>query len=165
MIKLDFKKFTLYLFILIIIFFLDRISKIYILNILVKSGEVDIYVNKFLSLILIWNKGIGFGLFSNSNDFFYNLTSLIIITINFVLIYFIIISKNLEAFFYTLILGGSLGNLFDRFYYSAVPDFIDINYNGFHWFVFNVADIFITIGIICLIFKEILEYKKVSNEK
>ena len=84
MIKLDFKKFTLYLFILIIIFFLDRISKIYILNILVKSGEVDIYVNKFLSLILIWNKGIGFGLFSNSNDFFYNLTSLIIITINFV---------------------------------------------------------------------------------
>ena len=60
-----------------------------------------------------------------------------------------------------MILGGSLGNLYDRVYYSAVPDFIDLNYNGYHWFVFNVADIFITIGVFALIFFELLK----KNEK
>ena len=59
------------------------------------------------------------------------------------------------------VLGGSWGNLFDRVYYSAVPDFIDFHIKDFHWFVFNVADIFITLGIMCLILVEVF----INNKK
>ena len=73
-------------------------------------------------------------------------------------------SKGFEKFSFIMIIGGSFGNIFDRIFYSAVPDFIDININNFHWFIFNVADIFITLGIICLISIEILGNKKFKNE-
>ena len=152
-------KYIIYFCLFLIIFLLDRISKIYILSI---SNEetLNIYINDFLSIILIWNTGIGFGLFSSSQEIFYNFITAVISFINILIIYLIITSDRLSSFFYVIILGGSAGNLFDRLYYSAVPDFIDLNYKGFHWFVFNVADIFISLGIICLIIRELLEYKK-----
>ena len=108
-------------------------------------------------------QGIGFGLFSFEQSEIYNLITILIIFINLCIIYLIVKSKENSVYFFLIILGGSLGNLFDRLYYSAVPDFIDISYKGYHWFVFNVADIFITLGIICLIFAELLNYKK-NNE-
>ena len=145
--------------IIAIIFLLDRISKIYILNIAEATGEVDIYINSFLHFILIWNKGIGFGLFSSDQSSVYNFITILIFLINLIIIYLIFKSRKIISYFYALILGGSLGNLFDRVHYSAVPDFIDLNYKGYHWFIFNIADIFITIGIICLIFAELLNYK------
>ena len=154
------KKIIYYFLISLSIFALDRISKIYVINIAEKFGQVDIYINKFLNIILVWNSGIGFGLLSFEKEFLYNLTTLIIILVNFVILYLGIKSNNLKGFLFFIILGGSLGNLFDRLYYSAVPDFIDINYNGFHWFIFNVADIFISVGIICLIFVELFFNKK-----
>ena len=150
--------------ILVVCFALDRFSKIYILNILNNEGQVDFYINQYLNIYLVWNTGIGFGLFSLGNNLYYNLFTGIIILINFVLLYFAIIETKIKSFFLMIILGGSLGNLFDRVYYRAVPDFIDLNYAGYHWFIFNVADIFITIGIICLIFFEFIFYKK-NNEK
>ena len=156
------KKIIYYFLISLSIFALDRISKIYVINIAEKFGQVDIYINKFLNIILVWNSGIGFGLLSFEKEFLYNLITLIIILVNFVILYLGIKSNNLKGFLFFIILGGSLGNLFDRLYYSAVPDFIDINYNGFHWFIFNVADIFISVGIICLIFAELFFNK---NEK
>ena len=160
------KKITYYFLISLSIFALDRISKIYVINIAEKFGQVDIYINKFLNIILVWNSGIGFGLLSFEKEFLYNLITLIIILVNFVILYLGIKSNNLKGFLFFIILGGSLGNLFDRLYYSAVPDFIDINYNGFHWFIFNVADIFISVGIICLIFVELFFNKKEKlNEK
>ena len=149
---------------LVICFAIDRFSKIYILNILNNEGQVDFYINQYLNIYLVWNTGIGFGLFSAENNIFYNIFTGIIILINFVLIYLAFIETKIKSFFLMVILGGSLGNLFDRVYYRAVPDFIDINYAGYHWFIFNVADIFITIGIICLIFSEFIFYKK-KNEK
>ena len=149
---------------LVVCFALDRFSKIYILNILNNEGQVDFYVNQYLNIYLVWNTGIGFGLFSSENNFFYNFFTFIIIIINFLILYFAFIETKVKSFFLMIILGGSLGNLFDRFYYKAVPDFIDLNYAGYHWFIFNVADIFITIGIICLIFFEFIFYKK-NNEK
>ena len=142
------RKIVISIFILLSIFFLDRISKILILNILAEAGRVDIYINSFLNFYLVWNKGIGFGLLSSDQDLFYNVVTTLIILINFVIIYLLFKEKGLKYYFLIIILGGSLGNLFDRIYYRAVPDFFDLNYNGFHWFVFNVADIFITIGII-----------------
>ncbi len=163
MINRHLKKYLIYFFILSIIFFLDRISKIYILQIAEQTGKVDIYFNSFVNFILVWNTGIGFGLFSLEEATLYNFITLIIILINIFIAYLVFVSKGLKAYFLLIILGGSLGNLFDRIHYSAVPDFIDINYNGFHWFVFNIADIFITIGIVCLIFDEIIINKKIQK--
>ena len=163
MINRHLKKYLLYFFILSIIFFLDRMSKIYILQIAEQTGKVDIYFNSFVNFILVWNRGIGFGLFSLEEATLYNFITLIIILINIFIAYLVFVSKGLKAYFLLIILGGSLGNLFDRLYYSAVPDFIDLNYKGFHWFVFNIADIFITVGIICLIFDEIILNKKIQK--
>tara|TARA_B100000963_G_scaffold336685_1_gene331975 strand:- start:804 stop:1301 length:498 start_codon:yes stop_codon:yes gene_type:complete len=152
------------LVLLVICFTLDRLSKVYILNLLNNEGQVDFYINQYLNIYLVWNSGIGFGLFSSENNLFYNLFTAIIVIINFVIFYFAFIETKIKSFFLMIILGGSLGNLFDRVYYRAVPDFIDLNYAGYHWFIFNVADIFITIGIICLIISEFIFYKK-KNEK
>jgi len=161
--KLFFKKFFLYFGIVLFIFLADRISKLYILSILENSGSVDIHINSYINLILVWNSGIGFGLLSFEQSEIYNLITILITIINIIIVYIVIKSKDLKAYFFLIVLGGSLGNLFDRIYYSAVPDFIDISYNDYHWFIFNVADIFISLGIICLIFAELLDYKK-KNE-
>ena len=154
------KKVIIGIILLVIIFFLDRITKILILNIVEETGKLDIYVNSFLNLYLVWNKGIGFGLLSFDQKSTYNVISLLILLINLIIIYLIYNEKSIKTYFLLVILGGSFGNLFDRVYYNAVPDFIDLNYKGYHWFIFNVADIFITLGILCLIFSELLNYKK-----
>ena len=158
-------KFLVGFIFLVVCFALDRFSKIYILNILNNDGQVDIYINQYLNFFLVWNKGIGFGLFSSESKGFYNLITFLIIIINLVLLYFAIFESKFKSLFLMIILGGSLGNLFDRIYYNAVPDFIDINLGSFHWFVFNVADIFISIGIICLILSEFINYKQLKDEK
>ena len=158
------KLFLIYVSYIFILFAIDRVTKFQVLAILESQDKVDIYVNSFLNLYLVWNKGIGFGLFSFDNTTAYNLITLIILFINVIIVYLIFVEEGLKIYFLLTILGGSLGNFVDRLYYKAVPDFIDINYNGYHWFIFNVADIFITLGIICLIFAELLNYKS-SNEK
>ena len=147
-------------FIVIDIFIFDRISKLYILNLIEKDGLVNIYINQFLNFHMIWNTGIGFGLFSSESHVYYNLITFLIILINIIILVMIFKYKNYKSFLLLMILGGSLGNLFDRIYYKAVPDFIDLHYNSFHWFIFNVADIFITLGVIILIFVELLINKK-----
>ena len=162
--NLSLKKIIIYFSILVTIFFLDRISKLYILNILEKENVVDIYVNNFLNIILVWNSGIGFGLLSFDSSAIYNFVTMLIVLINIVILYLALQSNNLKGYLFVIILGGSLGNLFDRIYYSAVPDFIDLNYNNFHWFVFNVADIFITVGIMCLILVELFFNKHELND-
>ena len=158
------KKFFLSLTIISVIFSFDRISKLFILNLAEGEKYIDIYFNSFLNFHLIWNTGVGFGLFSSETSFYYNLITLLIVLINIIILMMVIKSQDYKLFFFLMILGGSFGNLFDRIYYQAVPDFIDIHYGNFHWFVFNVADIFITLGIACLIIVEfILNNKK--NEK
>ncbi len=154
------KKVIISILLLIFVFVLDRITKITILNIAEETGKVDIYVNQFLNFYLVWNKGIGFGLLSSDQEYIYSAVTYIIVIINLIIIYLIFSEKGYRRYLLLVILGGSSGNLFDRFYFNAVPDFIDLNYNGFHWFIFNVADIFITIGIICLIIAELVIYKK-----
>ena len=146
------------------IFFVDRISKIYIIKISALESKVDIYLTEYLNFYLIWNKGIAFGLFSFNESFIYNSITGIIIIISIIILIMTYINNGLKKISLIFVLGGALGNLFDRIYYSAVPDFIDLHFNDFHWFVFNVADIFITLGIICLIFDEIFVNNK-KNEK
>ena len=150
------KSLFLYFLIFVSIFLIDRVSKI---NLASTFGTIDIQINNYINIFLIWNTGIGFGLFSSSNSIFYNIITFLILMINFIIIYLIYTSENTKRLIFIVILGGSTGNLFDRAYYSAVPDFIDLHYKGYHWFVFNFADIFISIGIFCLILMEILNYK------
>jgi len=161
MLKINLKKILINFTIVLIIFLIDRLSKIYILQIAELGKTVDIYVTQYLNFYLIWNKGIAFGLFSFDESFIYNLITSIILTITIVIMVMITRSAGFKKNSLLLVFGGSLGNLFDRIYYSAVPDFIDIHINDFHWFVFNAADIFITIGIICLILDEIF----INNKK
>jgi len=147
----------------LIIFCVDRISKIYVTELAEKTDVSEIYLTSFLNLYLVWNTGIAFGLFSFSNEFVYNLFTTLIVLINAIIIYLVIITKDFRKYFFLMILGGSFGNLFDRLYYGSVPDFIDFHIANFHWFIFNIADIFITVGVICLILAEVL-YKKDTNE-
>tara|TARA_B100000029_G_scaffold297459_1_gene290656 strand:+ start:4638 stop:5138 length:501 start_codon:yes stop_codon:yes gene_type:complete len=165
MFKNNLKKYLISFSIVIFVFFLDRITKLYILNLAESEKYVDIYLNSFLNFYLIWNKGIGFGLFQLENSFFYNFITALIIIINIIILVMIIKSKDYKIFFLLMILGGSSGNLFDRLYFKAVPDFIDLHYESFHWFIFNVADIFISIGLICLIIAEFILNNKKDNEK
>ena len=163
MLKINFKKFFLYSIIFIFIFTLDRISKIYILSLAETNDIVDIYLNPFLNLYLIWNKGIAFGLLSFNEKSIYNFITILIIIITFIILIIIIRSNNYKVYFFIFILSGSIGNLFDRIYYSAVPDFIDFHLSDFHWFIFNVADIFISLGVICLIIVEFF-FNKTSKK-
>ena len=140
-----FKKENIYYFVLIIIiFFLDRYSKFTVIS---NFSERTYYINKYLNLDLIWNIGIGFGFLSTNSSLFYNLVTIIVGIVIIFLLYVFAQSERIDKFIYSIIIGGALGNFFDRLAYKAVPDFIDLNYNNFHWFTFNVADIFITIGI------------------
>ena len=149
------------LFFILILFLIDRVTKFLIVIYSNPSGELIIPVTSFLKLNLIWNNGIAFGLLSFQEDFYYNLLTMLIIIIILILSYLMIRSNDVEKAGFCLIIGGSLGNIFDRIYYSSVVDFIDFHIKNFHWFIFNVADIFITIGVITLIILEI--FKK--NEK
>ena len=154
------KKIYLFVFILIL-FSVDRISKILVLKNFSNNSLSEIYFNSFLNFSLVWNSGIGFGILQIEPNIFYSIISIIITIINLILIYWMLTSPNyLESIFISIILGGSLGNLFDRYYYSSVPDFIDFHYESFHWFTFNIADIFITTGIIGLIIIDLFKIKK-----
>ena len=146
-------------FLIFFIFFLDRFSKFKIVNYFTENNSV-IYVNDYINLDLIWNKGIGFGLFNLDGGLLYHLVSLLIFIIMVVIIYLIFSSKKIDKFFYSIVFGGALGNFYDRVTFFAVPYFIDLHYYDFHWFTFNIADIFISLGIVFLILNEII-YKKI----
>ena len=149
--------------IILSIFFFDRATKIYLLNLQTGGTDIDFYIYPFLNFYLVWNTGIGFGLASMESNIYYHILTSIIVIINIGLIFFLVKSKGIYAYLIALIIGGSLGNLFDRIYYYAVPDFIDLHLGNYHWFIFNVADIFITLGIIGLISVELFKKEKVSE--
>ena len=144
------KENILMFFLIILVFFLDRYSKTFMLS---NLNENLIYINDFINFDLIWNTGIGFGFLSSSSSLIYNTISVLVGIIVIVLIYISLKSDKFDKTAFSLIIGGALGNFYDRIFFNAVPDFIDIHYGNFHWFTFNIADIFITIGVICFITK------------
>jgi len=149
--RLLFKKKNIYYVLLIaLIFILDRYTKNKILN---EFNDNTYYINEFINFDLIWNTGIGFGLLSFDSQLFYNLISIIIGVVILIIFHVAIISDNFDKLIYSIIIGGALGNFYDRLILNAVPDFIDVHYNNFHWFTFNIADIFVTVGIIAFIMK------------
>jgi signal peptidase II len=149
--------------IVMLAFFLDRISKVYLLDLQSSGTEIDFYILPFLNFYLIWNTGIGFGLAAMETNIYYHIITVIIVFVNMGLIFFLVKSRGVNIYLFGLIIGGALGNLFDRIYYYAVPDFIDLHLGNYHWFIFNVADIFITIGIIGLMIVEIFKKEKTSE--
>tara|TARA_B100000035_G_scaffold290911_1_gene278396 strand:- start:233 stop:730 length:498 start_codon:yes stop_codon:yes gene_type:complete len=148
------------LFIISLIFFLDRVSKIIVININGNNFSNEIFSSKFLNIHLIWNKGIAFGFLSFDENLFYNFVTFLIIFICIILFFMILSSIGSKRYFLLMVFGGALGNLYDRIYFRAVPDFIDLHIENLHWFVFNIADIFITLGVFMLILLEIFFSKK-----
>ena len=149
--------------IILSIFFFDRATKIYLIKLQESQTDIDFYINPFLNFYLVWNTGIGFGLISLETNIYYHILTSIIVIVNIGLIYLLLKLRGIYSYLIALVIGGSLGNLFDRIYYYAVPDFIDLHFGTYHWFIFNVADIFITVGIIGLIFVELLKKEKISE--
>jgi len=148
------KTFYLNFIIILSIFILDRLTKFYVIYLDKINGNSEIFSSKFLNIYLIWNEGIAFGLFSFNENNLYNFLTIFILIIVFVILYMISKSSGLKKYSLLMILGGALGNVFDRIIYKAVPDFIDFHIGNFHWFIFNFADIFISIGVIFLIIME-----------
>ncbi len=158
--KIMIKKFFPSFLLVTLIFIFDRTSKYLILELSKPLGQFNIQITSFLNFNLIWNNGIAFGLLSFQENFYYEVITTLIIIVTLLVLWFALKSKGYEKMGFLMILGGALGNIFDRLYYSSVIDFIDISYNNYHWFIFNVADIFITIGVIMLIFLEFFKIKK-----
>ncbi len=157
------KFFYINLIIIISIFILDRVTKLYVIYLDKINSGSEIYLSKYLNIYLIWNEGIAFGLFSFDEKNLYNYLTIFILIIVVLILFWIIKSKGIQKYALSMISGGALGNLFDRILYRAVPDFIDLHINNFHWFIFNIADIFITIGVFLMILSEFTV--KERNEK
>ena len=157
------KKYVIIIVISLAVFLLDRLTKSLVLDFFENITTKQIYINHFINLLLIWNDGIAFGLLNFSDQKIYNLITIIIFFVSLVVLIIALKSKTYDAYFFSMIFGGAIGNLFDRVKYNAVPDFIDLHINNYHWFIFNVADIFISLGVICLIFDEIFLKRKLKK--
>ena len=157
------KNFYINTIIVILVFILDRFSKIYVMNLDKVNYSPQLYQSKYLNISLVWNEGIAFGLLSFNQDNLYNLLSLLIATIVLIIFFMIIRNNNIKKYPLSMIFAGAIGNLYDRVAYKAVPDFIDFHVGDFHWFIFNVADIFISLGVFFMILIELIDNNK-GNE-
>ncbi len=155
------KEFAINFSVILSIFCIDRLTKVYVIFLNEKNMSSELFVSKYLNINLIYNDGIAFGLLSFDDKLYYDLLTGIICLITLIILWMIFKTKGTEKFAFMMVFGGSLGNIFDRLYYSSVPDFIDIHFRGFHWFIFNVADIFITLGVLILIIVELFSKKKI----
>ena len=157
------KNFIINLSLVVLIFLFDRISKIYAINLDKKFLGSEIFSSEFLNITLIWNEGIAFGLFSFDEKYLYNILTLFIVIIVLIIFFMLIKSKGFKKYALLMILGGALGNVFDRIFYKAVPDFIDFHIGDFHWFIFNIADVFITLGVFFMILSEFIGNNNVKD--
>ncbi len=153
------KNFYISFLVVAVIYILDRLTKIFIIQLDKNSLGSDIFNSTYLDIILIWNKGIAFGLFSFNETYLYDILSLIISIIVIILVIMSLKSKGFKRYSLLMIVGGAIGNLHDRIFFNAVPDFIDFHVGNFHWFIFNVSDIFITLGVISMIVLELIDNK------
>ena len=157
------KNFYISFFIVALIYFLDRLSKIYVIQLDKNNFGSEIFNSSYLNIVLIWNKGIAFGLFSFNETHLYNILSLIILIIVIIVIIMSLRTQGFKRYSLLMVVGGALGNLYDRIFFNAVPDFIDFHIGEFHWFIFNVADMFISLGVIFMILYELIDNNK-KNE-
>ena len=162
--KLFNSKYVIKLITILLIFLFDRLTKIRVLNLFENNQLEEIYISNFLNIYLIWNKGVAFGLLNFDDRLVYNLITVVIAVVSLIILFLALRIRDYKGYFFTVIFGGAIGNFYDRISFRAVPDFIDFHINNYHWFIFNVADIFVTLGVICLILDELFVKKKI-NEK
>ena len=158
--KLFNSKYVIKLITILLIFLFDRLTKIRVLNLFENNQLEEIYISNFLNIYLIWNKGIAFGLLNFDDRLVYNLITVVIAIVSLIILFLALRIKDYKGYFFTVIFGGAIGNFYDRISFRAVPDFIDFHINNYHWFIFNVADIFVTLGVICLILDELFVKKR-----
>ena len=158
--KLFNSKHVIKLITILLIFLFDRLTKIRVLNLFENNQLEEIYISNFLNIYLIWNKGIAFGLLNFDDRLVYNLITVVIAIVSLIILFLALRIKDYKGYFFTVIFGGAIGNFYDRISFRAVPDFIDFHINNYHWFIFNVADIFVTLGVICLILDELFVKKR-----
>ena len=159
------KNFYISFSIVALIYFLDRLSKSYVIQLDKNNLGSDIFNSAYLNIVLIWNKGIAFGLLSFNESYLYNIISSIIAIIIIVLVIMSLKSQGFKRYSLLMIVGGALGNLHDRIFFNAVPDFIDFHIGNFHWFIFNVSDIFITLGVVSMIIVELIDKDEYNYDK
>ncbi len=159
------KKLTVNLAFILILFFIDRVSKFLIIKFNNETEQANIILTPFLNLNLVWNEGIAFGLLSFDDNLSYRLVTFFISIVILILFFMLYKAEKLNRVALIMVIGGAIGNFFDRIYYSAVPDFVEIYYKSFHWFIFNVADIFITLGVFCLIYVELITKDNLNEKK
>ena len=159
------KNFYISFLIVALIYFLDRLSKIYVIQLDKNNFGSEIFNSSYLNIVLIWNKGIAFGLFSFNETHLYNILSLIISIIIIIVIIMSLRAQGFKRYSLLMVVGGALGNLYDRIFFNAVPDFIDLHIGEFHWFIFNVADMFISLGVIFMILYELIDNNKNNDQK
>jgi signal peptidase II len=159
------KNFYISFLIVVLIYFLDRLSKIYVIQLDKNNFGSEIFNSSYLNIVLIWNKGIAFGLFSFNETHLYNILSLIISIIIIIVIIMSLRTQGFKRYSLLMVVGGALGNLYDRIFFNAVPDFIDFHIGEFHWFIFNVADMFISLGVIFMILYELIDNNKNNDQK
>ena len=159
------KNFYISFLIVALIYFLDRLSKIYVIQLDKNNFGSEIFNSSYLNIVLIWNKGIAFGLFSFNDTHLYNILSLIISIIIIIVIIMSLRTQGFKRYSLLMVVGGALGNLYDRIFFNAVPDFIDFHIGEFHWFIFNVADMFISLGVIFMILYELIDNNKNNDQK
>ena len=157
------KNFFISFLIILIIFLIDRFSKLFVIKLDSQNHSSEIFLSKFLNIQLIWNEGVAFGLLSFEDGKLYNIITVFILLVILVIFFMIVKSNGVKKYSLLMIVGGALGNFYDRVLNKAVPDFIDFHIGNFHWFIFNIADIFITIGVIFMILLEFIEVKKDKN--
>ena len=157
------KKFYTNFTIIISIILLDRVSKIFVIDWNKENQGQDLYSSEFLNINLIWNEGIAFGLLSFNQNYFYHVITSIIFIVIMIILVMILKAKGIKKYSFCMIFAGAIGNLIDRIYFRAVPDFFDFHIGNFHWFIFNVADIFISLGVIFMIFFELIDNSKVRE--
>tara|TARA_Y100001936_G_C15903643_1_gene574653 strand:+ start:185 stop:676 length:492 start_codon:yes stop_codon:yes gene_type:complete len=163
MLNISKKNFLITTFLTFFIFILDRLTKLYVVNFSEKNYSNEIFSSKYLNINLTWNEGIAFGLFSFDDKYFYNILTFLIGIVIIIIIFMIRKNKNFKRISLIMILGGALGNFYDRIFFNAVPDFIDFHIGNYHWFVFNVSDIFITLGVIFMIILEFIDNNKYAK--
>ena len=159
------KNFIINITLVLLIFFIDRLSKLYVISVNERNLDPNLFVSKYLDIYLTWNEGIAFGLFSFKEEFIYNFLTLFIFLIIIIIIFMILKSYGIRKYSLLLILGGAIGNFYDRMIYKAVPDFIDFHIGDFHWFIFNIADIFISTGVILMICIELISKDNIKRDE
>lgn len=149
--------FTIGLYLLVLIALADQLTKWWVVDVLLFKKVGQIEVTSFFNIVLVWNKGVTFGLFNQHSQYMpYILSGVAIVVVLLLLVWLLRAATLYEALGLGGIIGGAIGNVADRIHYGAVVDFLDFHCQGYHWYAFNIADSAIVVGVGLLMFDNLV---------